>query len=98
MKYESEYKLGLTNKSLLSDFSDQEFLFYLSFILWVAMILAGLYSEVIVWLMFLDGKWDQEKENKGKIAQFVLTLLRAATVSLVNSQNYLSVPLLIVTM
>jgi len=98
VKQESEYKLGVTNKIPLSGLSDHEFLFYITFTLWVTMLLTGLGSEVFVWMIFLEGKWDQDKEDKWKIAQFLFPLLGATTVGLAISHNYLAVPMLVVTM
>jgi len=94
---ESKYKLGVTNKIPLSHLSDHEFLFYITFTLWVTMLLTGLGSEVFVWTIFLDGKWDQGKEDKWKIVQFLFPLLGATSVGLANTHNYFAVPMLVVT-
>jgi len=98
VKQEREYKLGVTNKIPLSGLSDQKFLLYITFMLWVTMLLTGLGSEVFVWMIFLEGKWDQDKEDKWKIAQFVFPLLVTTSVGLAISHNYLAVPILVVGM
>ena len=51
-----------------------------------------------MWTMFLHGDWNQDKENKWKVAQFAFPILGATTVGLANTGNFLALPFLVVTM
>lgn len=93
----NEAELGMTDSIPLADLSDAEFQVYAGFILWATMVLTGLGTELLVWLMFLEGGWDQQKENQWKIAQFLFPLLAVTSLTLALSQNGLAILFTVVT-
>ena len=90
--------LGIPTNVPLYTWTDREFISYVTMVLWVTMVLSGLGTEVLVWLMFVRGEWDEDRENLWRLAQFSFPLLTATTVGLANTHNYLALPLLVVTM
>ena len=60
--------------------------------------LAGLGFEYLVWRLLLNGNWDEEIENKWKVAQFVFPLLLAISVGLAAAGNYLCLPIMVVSL
>ena len=90
--------LGIPTNVPLYTWTDREFISYVAMVQWVTMVLTGLGTEMLVWLMFVRGGWDEDRENQWRLAQFFFPLLTTTTVGLANSQNYFALPLLVVTM
>ena len=90
--------LGIPTNVPLYTWTDREFISYVTMVLWATMVLSGLGTEVLVWLMFVRGEWDEDRENQWRLAQFFFPLLTATTVGLANTHNYLALPLLVLTM
>jgi len=90
--------LGIPTNVPLYTWTDRKFISYVTMVLWVTMVLSGIGTEVLVWLMFVRGEWDEDRENLWRLAQFFFPLLTATTVGLANTHNYLALPLLVVTM
>jgi len=88
---------GLSKNVPLCSWNDVDFIGYVAMVIWLTMILTGLGTEVLFWLMFIKGGWDENRENQWKLAQFFFPLLTAATVGLANTHNYFAVPLLVIT-
>ena len=90
--------LGIPTNVPLYTWTDREFISYVAMVQWVTMVLTGLGTEVLVWLMFVRGGWDEDRENLWRLAQFFFPLLTTTTVGLANSHNHFALPLLVVTM
>ena len=78
--------------------NDKQFQLYVAFIFYATMLFAGLGMEYLVWRIMLGGEWNQQKENRWRVAQFVFPLLSATTMGLANTANFLCMPLLVVTL
>jgi len=60
--------------------------------MWVTIVLTGLGLESLAWKMFLQGDWDETKENYWIVAQFLFPLLVSTAIGLANSHNFLALP------
>jgi len=92
----------LTSKPLPSflpmrEWNDREFLCYLTVVMWITMVLTGLGTEVLVWIMFIKGGWNDERENLWWLAQFFFPMIAATSIGLANTHNWFSMPLLVLT-
>jgi len=58
----------------------------------------GLGSEYLLWRVFLNGDWDQGKENKWRVAQSVFPILMGSAVDLATQGNFLYLPILAASM
>ena len=81
----------------LYSWTDQDFTAYVAIIMWITMVMTGLGTEVLVWLMFIRGWWNKERENHWWLAQFYFPLLGATSIGLSLARNYLAMPLIVIT-
>ena len=95
---ETSNTLRMTDTVPIAELNDLQFQVYVGFIIWITMVLSGIGTELLMWLMFLQGGWDLKTEYEWRLAQFAFPLLGATTVGLANSANFLAVPFLVVTM
>lgn len=58
----------------------------------------GIGSEYLVWRIFLSDGWDEAKENKWRVAQFVFPILVGTAGGLCVQGNFLCLPILAVSM
>ena len=79
-----------------SNLDHEQFQVYLGFILWITCLLAGIGSELLVYILYLkqDG-WTEGNDRMWIMAQFFFPLLAATTLGLAIFQNYMALPCLI---
>jgi len=92
------YVLGITNSSFMSEVSPRNFMLYYGLVVWATVVLTGLGLESLVWSMFLQGDWDERKENYWKVAQFLFPLIATTSIGLAHSQNFLALPFIVVAL
>jgi len=88
---------GLSKNVPMCSWNDRDFISYVTIVIWLTMIMTGLGTEVLFWLMFIKGGWDEDRENQWKLAQFFFPLLGVAFIGLANTHNYFAVPLAVIT-
>lgn len=80
-----------------SNLDHKQFKVYLGFILWITCLLAGIGSELLVYILYLvkqDG-WTEGYDRMWIMAQLFFPLLAATTLGLAVFQNYMALPFLI---
>ena len=97
-KDSSSNMLSITDTFPSAKLNDYQFKIYLGFIMYVTVVLTGLGLEYLVWRMLLTGDWDEVKENRWMMAQFLFSLLTATAIGLASQGNYLALPCLVIAM
>ena len=97
-KDSSSNMLSITDTFPSAKLNDYQFQIYLGFIMYVTVVLTGLGLEYLVWRMLLTGDWNEVKENRWMIAQFLFSLLTATAIGLASQGNYLALPCLVIAM
>jgi len=86
----------VTGTDPVSNLDDDGFRVYLGFIIWITVLMAGLGSELLVFILYLQKTgWSKEKEAMWKVAQFVFPLLAATTLGLAAEEDYWALPILV---
>lgn len=88
-----QWKVSQT--SPVDDLDDNDYQVYMSMIVWVTVLVAGLGSELSVWLMFLQSGWNKQLESRWKMAQFVFPLFAVISLGLAVHQNYMALLFLV---
>ena len=79
-----------------SNLDHEQFQVYTGLFLWITCLLAGIGSELLVYILYLkqDG-WTEENDRIWIMAQFFFPLLAATYLGLAISQNFMALPCLI---
>ena len=94
----SDNELSMTDSAPTAGLDECQFMVYIGFVMYATVVLTGLGMEYLVWRMLLNGGWDEDTENKWKVAQFVFPILVATSVGLATTGNYLCLPIMAVSM
>jgi hypothetical protein len=67
---------------------------YVTFIIWITLVLSGVGTEYLVWRMYLHGEWNAEKELKWRAAQFLFPLLSMTALGFAITGDFWALPFL----
>jgi len=93
--YDDSWRVSDTHVN--SHLNDKNFAVYVGLILFFTALMAGWGLEVFVWVMYLQ-TWDTQREYWWRFAQFFFPVLLATTLGLAVHQNYLALPILVVSL
>lgn len=88
---------SVTDTAPTSNLNEAQFQVYVGFILWITLESAGVGLEYVVWHYLLQ-IWDKKREAMWIFAQFVFSLLVAATIGLALARDFLAMPFLVMGM
>mmetsp|Transcript_20210 Transcript_20210/g.48202 ORF Transcript_20210/g.48202 Transcript_20210/m.48202 type:complete len:372 (+) Transcript_20210:1634-2749(+) len=74
--------------------SNDQFVLYVGFIVWVTCLIAGFGLEVFIWYHFLQ-VWGNAREGLWRFAQFSFPLMAVVSLGLALHKNYFSLPFLV---
>lgn len=94
----TDNELSMSDTVPTAKLNDYQFQLFMAFIMYGTVLLTGFGSEYLVWRMFLNGEWDEEKENKWRVAQFLFPILVGTSVGLATQGNFLCLPMLAASM
>jgi hypothetical protein len=67
---------------------------FVTFIMWITLVLSGVGSEYLVWRMYLQGEWNNALELKWRAAQFIFPLLCLTALGLAITGDFWALPFL----
>jgi len=90
--------LRATDSVPMSYANDGQFQVYVTFIIWITLVLSGVGTEYLVWRMYLHGEWNAEKELKWRAAQFLFPLLSMTALGFAITGDFWALPFLVAAM
>jgi hypothetical protein len=88
----------LSDSNPISWLTDENFLVYAGFVVWVTAIMTGLGLELFFITTYLQNDWTSKNELHWKLAQFVFSMFAVTSLGLATFRNYLALPFLVVAL